>query len=340
MQEAKKNLAVAVYNHYKRLLHKDDPDCKVELDKSNIILLGETGCGKTHLVKTIARMLDVPCYIQDCTKITASGYVGSDVEDCIVGLLRECDYDTEKAEMGIVMLDEGDKIARKEVGLSNIRDVSGECVQQSLLKIVEGEKLGVPPFGGRKHPEQELIYVDTTNILFILSGAFVGLEGIIARRTGEGVERIGFGQNKKEEVSDQPRKTNLGEVTPADLREFGFIPEFIGRFAVLTHVNPLDKEALIRILTEPVNSLTAQYIELLREDGLALSFAPEALEAIADAAMTLGTGARGLRMIMEKVMCDIMYDAPRLVAVNHRKSLRLTAKDIKNTLRSDFGIAE
>ena len=321
--EAKKDLAVAVYNHYKRILHRDDPECKVHLEKSNVILLGETGCGKTLLVKTIAKLLDVPCYIQDSTKLTASGYVGSDVEDCLAGLLRTCHYDMELAKKGIIMLDEGDKIAKKEAGVSVTRDVSGECVQQSLLKIVEGDLVGVPPAGGRKHPEQPLLYVDTTDILFILSGAFVGLEDIVARRTGKGVDRIGFVQGKQKEES-----SSLEDVSPTDLKEFGFIPEFIGRFPVVTHVKPLDKDALVRILTEPENSITAQYVELLREDGIDLDFEPEALSAIAEAALNLGTGARGLRIIMEKVMRDIMFDAPKAAAIDHAASLTLRKENI------------
>jgi ATP-dependent Clp protease ATP-binding subunit ClpX len=332
--EAKKTLAVAVYNHYKRIRHLNDPDCKVQLDKSNIILLGPTGCGKTLLVKTIAKLLDVPCYIQDCTKLTASGYVGSDVEDCLAGLLRSCNYELEMAKQGIVMLDEGDKIAKKEAGISITRDVSGECVQQSLLKIVEGDLVGVPPMGGRKHPEQPLIYLDTTNILFIVSGAFVGLEDIISRRIGKGVNRIGF--TPAEESKDV---NPLDSVTPQDIRDFGFIPEFIGRFPVVTHVNDLDKEALLRILTEPANSITGQYIELLRQDGIDLDFAPEALDAIADAALTTGTGARGLRIIMEKIMRDIMFDAPRDAALHHAAALTIGKKHVLPILRKEYQIA-
>lgn len=333
--EAKKDLSVAVYNHYKRILHRNDPECKARLEKSNVILLGETGCGKTLLVNTIAKLLDVPCYIQDSTKLTASGYVGSDVEDCLAGLLRTCNYNMELAKKGIIMLDEGDKIAKKESGVSITRDVSGECVQQSLLKIVEGDLVGVPPAGGRKHPEQPLLYVDTTDILFILSGAFVGLEDIVARRTGKGVDRIGFDQGKqKEETSSRE------DVSPTDLREFGFIPEFIGRFPVVTHVYPLDKEALVRILTEPENSITAQYVELLREDGIDLDFEPEALSAIAEAALNLGTGARGLRIVMEKVMRDIMFDAPKAAAIDHAAALTLRKEYIMPTLRKEYKLAE
>ena len=331
--EAKKDLAVAVYNHYKRIAHRGDPRCKVRLDKSNIILLGSTGCGKTLLVKTIAELLDVPCYIQDCTKITASGYVGSDVEDCLAGLLRACNYDMERARRGIVMLDEGDKIARKEAGPSITRDVSGECVQQSLLKIVEGDTVGVPPMGGRKHPEQPLLYIDTTDILFILSGAFVGLEDIISRRTGRGGPgRIGFTRN---DAQEEKGGSLLDDVRPEDLREFGFIPEFIGRFAVMTHVNPLDRDALVRILTEPRNSITAQYRELLREDGIDLDFDRKALEAIADAALEAGTGARGLRIILEKVMRDVMFDAPRDAEENHAGALTSTADYVRRFVDTD-----
>ena len=330
--EAKRTLAVAVYNHYKRIQHKNDPECKVRIGKSNVILLGGTGCGKTLLVKTIAEAFDVPCYIQDCTKITASGYVGSDVEDCLAGLLRACNYNISKAETGIVMLDEGDKIARREAGPSITRDVSGECVQQSLLKIVDGDLVGVPPAGGRKHPEQPLLYVNTENILFILSGAFVGLETIIARRTGRGSSRIGF--TSPEKASDM--EGILSEATAQDLREFGLIPEFTGRFPVVTHVDPLDENALRRILTEPQDSLTAQYEELFREDGIALSFSPEALDAVAREALSLGTGARGLRGVMEKVMMDIMFHAPararrgcRKICISEEDVLRGTRKDLR-----------
>jgi len=305
--EAKKTLAVAVYNHYKRLNNKAMYG-KVEIDKSNVILLGETGCGKTLMVKTIAKLLNVPCYIQDCTKITASGYVGSDVEDCLAGLLRTTNYDIHAAEMGIVMLDEGDKIAKKEAGPSITRDVSGECVQQSLLKIVEGDKVGVQPNGGRKHPEQPLLYVDTTNILFILSGAFVGLEDIVSRRLGTDYGKIGFNGT---EAVDSP-KSILSKVTSVDIQKFGFIPEFVGRFPVITNVEPLDKSAMERILVEPQNSLVSQYVALLKQDKVALNFEPAAISAIAEYALDSRMGARGLRYVMEKVMRDIMYEVPSL----------------------------
>lgn len=334
-EEAKKTLSVAVYNHYKRIWNKDNPECNVRLSKSNVILLGATGCGKTLLVKTIAEALDVPCYIQDCTKITASGYVGSDVEDCLAGLLRSCNYNLSKAEMGIVMLDEGDKIAKLEAGPSITRDVSGECVQQSLLKIVDGDLVGVPPAGGRKHPEQPLIYVNTENILFILSGAFVGLEDIVARRIGKGVSKIGF--TAQEDVPDQDGI--LSEVSAQDLREFGLIPEFVGRFPIITHVDSLDEKALLRVLTEPQDSLVAQYVELFREDGIALTFTDDALKASASEALVLGTGARGLRSIMEKVMLDIMFYAPRK-ASKGCKNISITKDDVLEKTRKELRKAE
>ena len=332
--EAKITLSVAIYNHYKRIAHRDDPERGANIDKSNIILLGETGCGKTLLVKSIAKFLDVPCYIQDTTKLTASGYVGSDVEDCLAGLLRACNYDMEKAKRGIVVLDEGDKIAKRTAGPSITRDVSGECVQQSLLKIVEGDLVGVPPMGGRKHPEQPLLYVDTTDILFILSGAFVGLEGIVARRIGSGQKKIGFRC-----VEEERRASSLGDVTPADLRDFGLIPEFIGRFPVITHVNPLKREDLLRILSEPEDSLISQYTELLREDGIELVVGDDAREAVVDEAVSLGTGARGLRLVMEKAMRDVMYSAPAKAARGEKKIV-LTAEDISQRFRKNLRKAE
>ena len=306
--EAKKILSVAVYNHYKKILNNMNQESDIEIDKSNVILLGSTGCGKTLMVKTIARMLDVPCYIQDCTKITASGYVGSDVEDCLVGLLRSCNYDMERAEMGIVMLDEGDKIAKKEgINMSITRDVSGECVQQSLLKIVEGDLVGVPPMGGRKHPEQSLLYVNTKNILFILSGAFVGLDGIIEKRLGG--SHIGFNAENTEKMKGD---TFNKFATPQDMRDFGFIPEFVGRFPIITYVNPLKKEDLIRILKEPKNSLIKQYTELIGYDDVKVEFTEDALDEIAEIAYNMETGARGLRTVMETVMTDVMYESPKL----------------------------
>ena len=321
-EESKKVLSVAVYNHYKKIQYKIDATNTLEMDKSNIILLGSTGCGKTLLVKTIAKMLDVPCYIQDCTKITASGYVGSDVEDCLAGLLRSCNYNIKAAEFGIVMLDEGDKIAKKEIGPSLTRDVSGECVQQSLLKIVEGDIVGVPPAGGRKHPEQPLIYVNTKNILFILSGAFVGLDDIITKRL-DGGSKIGF--NRDNEVRNNVEVPEKYAV-PQDLREFGFIPEFIGRFPIITNVNPLSEDDLITILSEPKNALIKQHTELMKIDKVDLEFSDSALREIAKLAITLETGARGLRSILETIMTDVMYEYPKKAA-NSRRRVKLVIDD-------------
>lgn len=330
-EEAKKILSIAVYNHYKKILYNNANVDELEMDKSNIILMGETGCGKTLLVKTIAKLLNVPCYIQDCTKITASGYVGSDVEDCLSGLLRACDYNLQAAEMGIIMLDEGDKIAKKEAGVSVVRDVSGECVQQSLLKIVEGDTVGVPPMGGRKHPEQPLIYVNTKNILFILSGAFVGLEEIISKRMGCG--QIGF-NSEAIEISNE--ENNVKYATPQDMRNFGFIPEFIGRFPIMTHVNSLTEEQLINILTEPKNALVKQYTQLIAMDGAEITFKKDALVEIAKLAITLKTGARGLKTIMETIMTDIMYDVPKLVAENKNNKIVITSKFVKEKTKLKF----
>lgn len=333
--EAKITLSVAVYNHYKRIRHKDDPEYRKGcLKKSNIILLGPSGCGKTHLVQTIADIFDVPFYIQDTTKLTASGYVGSDVEDCLVGLLRSCRYNIEKAQKGIIVLDEGDKMARKEVGVSITRDVSGECVQQSLLKIVEGDMVGVPPMGGRKHPEQELLYIDTSDILFIISGAFVGLDDIISRRIGGGPNRIGFTAT----AGTTSVGNLLSRVTPQDLRKFGLIPELLGRFPVITYVNPLERSDLIRILEEPTNSLTSEYTELMREDGIDFIYGPGVLEAVADAALALGTGARGLRSVMEKVMRNVLFDAPRRAALWRVHEITLKMEDIAPVLRQEYGL--
>lgn len=330
-EEAKKTLSVAVANHYKRIHHNSLPRQLTKIDKSNVILLGPTGSGKTLMVRKIAEYLDVPCYIQDCTKITASGYVGSDVEDCLVGLLRACDYNLEKAQRGIVVLDEGDKIAKKDAGVSITRDVSGECVQQSLLKIVEGDLVGVPPEGGRKHPEQPLIYVDTTDILFVLSGAFVGLDDIVRRRTGEGVSRIGFTGAAAAGAPVQGGNV-LENVTPEDLRRFGLIPEFIGRFPVITHVDHLDRDSLVKILFQPNNSIVKQYCALLAEDDVHLTFSTKAMEMIADEAIKLGTGARGLRNIMEKVMRDVMYDAPLMAATEKKSSYLVTTNIVEKIL--------
>ena len=308
-EEAKRTLCVAITNHYKAIKHNLKNPLAAQIEKSNIILAGHTGSGKTLLVRTIAKILDVPCYIQDCTKITQAGYVGSDVEDCLVGLLRECNYDVKRAEMGIVMLDEGDKIAARHAGTSITRDVSGEGVQQSLLKIVEGDRVGVPPCGGRKHPEQPLIYVNTQNILFILSGAFAGIEKMIQRRINTDKQSIGFGATE----STKPAQVEdvFKHLSPQDLRQFGMIPEFVGRFPVITHVKPLVESDLVRILTEPENAIVRQYQLLFDMDKIDLKFAPEALSLIAHTAIRSHTGARGLRAILERVLEDAMFDVPK-----------------------------
>ena len=331
--EAKKALSVAVYNHYKRIFNNSMEENDIEIDKSNILLLGSTGSGKTLLVKTIAKALNVPCYIQDCTKITASGYVGSDVEDCLAGLLRSCDYNLEQAECGIVMLDEGDKIATKGVSASNIRDVSGECVQQSLLKIVEGDIVGVPPMGGRKHPEQPLIYVNTTNILFILSGAFVGLDSIVKARIGQ--TKIGFNVTPKDEMINEDNVNTY--ITPQDIREFGFIPEFVGRFPIITYVNKLSEKDLLTILKEPKNSLVKQYTKLLEMDNTVLEIEEDALKEIAKIAFTLGTGARGLRAIFETVMADTMFETPNNTRKRKPVTFTLTAEMVRAATEKKYG---
>ena len=332
-EEAKRTLSVAVYNHYKKIAEREIGEDSVELDKSNVMLLGNTGSGKTLLVKTIARLLNVPCYIQDCTKITASGYVGSDVEDCLVGLLRVCDYDIELAQYGIIMLDECDKIATKGAGPSITRDVSGECVQQSLLKIVEGELVGVPPMGGRKHPEQSLIYLDTSNILFILSGAFVGLDNIIKDRIGHG--RIGFNAVSALDMIDEDNIYSYA--SPQDMRDFGFIPEFVGRFPIITHVNKLSVDDLYAILKEPKNSLVKQYTRLLEMDNTELSIEDEALREIAKIAFELETGARGLRAIFENVMENVMFDAPKNKKKRRPVKFVLTAELVKENTEKKYG---
>ena len=304
--KAKRVLSVAVYNHYKRINSEQKKDDDVEIEKSNILLLGPTGCGKTLLARTLARILNVPFATTDATTLTEAGYVGEDVENILLKLIQNADYDIEKAQRGIIYIDEVDKIARKGENVSITRDVSGEGVQQALLKIIESTVASVPPQGGRKHPQQECMRIDTTNILFICGGAFVGLDKIVQARKDDA--SLGFGGKiKSAEETDYRR---LEEVKPQDLTKFGLIPEFVGRIPIVVSLHPLDETALVKILTEPKNALLKQYEKLVGMDGVKLSFEPSAVSEIASTAIKLKTGARGLRTIIENLMTDVMYEIP------------------------------
>lgn len=343
--EAKKTLAVAVYNHYKRFLinvygatvGQEEPNelKNVTIDKSNILECGPSGSGKTFMVKTLAKHLGIPCYIADSTKLTESGFVGDDVETVLTGLLHEAEGDVMKAQCGICILDEMDKLGRRGENPSLTRDVGGEGTQQGLLKIVEGTKIGVPPNGGRKHPEQVLVEMDTTNILFIGMGAFDGLDKIVERRIN--TQSIGFGAVRKIQSDDEKEINLLNKVRQEDLKKFGIIPELIGRFPIITHTNPLSEDDLVRILTEPKNSIINQYRKMLYMDGVNLTFDEDALKLIAKIANSTKTGARGLRSILEIVLTDIMFDFGGNSKV---KDVNIDVAYVENSLKTKYDIEE